>query len=177
MKIFYISPYRADKNIGKALNEAIEGLDAGSEDWICHCDMDVMWLRPDSKKQLEEILSATDFDILGPTTNRLGLDYQLAEGLFDVVDIKVHIDVANRLHEQNYGKVVEIDRPLAAFCLCFKVKTWEKLGGFIEKNIQFDWLFSEMARKNGMRLGFMRGIYLFHLYRMGKDKNDFSHLL
>lgn len=177
--IHYISPYRSDKNIGKAINDAIKQLNANPENWICHCDMDVLWLRPDSKKQLEEILETTDFDILGPLTNRLSMNHQLMGGMFYEYDMCKHAECANVLNDANYGKVVQIQDILAAFCLCFRVSTWQKLGGFYENSLQFDSLFSIDARRDKMKIGIMTGIYVFHAYRLLSDnpKQDIAHLI
>jgi hypothetical protein len=175
--IHYISPYSTSKNIGGAINDAIKQLNANDEDFIVHLDQDCMWLRPDSKRQLEEILFTTDFDILGAVTNRVGLKIQLVNGLFGISDMLTHLQVAEKLHNENYGVVVSVNEPLAAFCLCFRVGVWKKLGGFRENCLQFDWWFTENARKMGLKLGLMTGILVFHLYRLGRCVEDITHLL
>lgn len=179
MKIHFISPYRTDKNIGKAINDAIIQLDAAPDDWIVHVDQDALWLRSDSKKQLEEILTVTDYDILGAMTNRLAAYTQRAAGMFNEFNIKKHVEVADLLHERNYGQVGAINDPLAAFCLCFRKSTWEQLGRFEENSIQFDYLFGCRALSFGKKLGLMWGIYIFHLYRINSadPANDIKHLL
>lgn len=181
--IHYISPFRSDKNIGKALNDAIEQLNPAEDDWICHMDQDAMWLLPDSKAQLEEILSSTKYDVLGPKTNRLGSSTQLVrlwqgEEVFDNTDLLYHLDIAKGLWVMNRNGICPLeDGVLAAFCICFRVSTWRKVGRFHENNLAFDWLFSEIARKQGFKLGIMSGLYIFHLYRTGRDKGDYSHLI
>ena len=177
--IHYISPYRVDKNIGKAINDAIKQISPDDEDWIVHCDHDILWLLPESKQQLENILSTTEFDVLGPLTNRLGSKTQLYHEEFsEETDILEHIQIAKDFIKGNYAEIKPLkDGVLAAFCLCFKVKTWKKLGGFAENTLQFDWHFSENARKMDFKLGIMTGIYVYHLYRTGKDKSDFTHLI
>lgn len=178
MVVHYISPYRTDKNIGKAINDAIRQLNAADEDWICHLDQDALWLLPDSKKQLEEILAVTGYDILGPLTNRLGSELQLSPCMYVETDIMKHIQAAKDYAQINYGLTKSVtEGVLAAFCLCFQVSTWKSLGGFQENSLNFDWYFSEMAKKMGFKLGIMSGIYVFHLYRMGKNKDDYSHLV
>lgn len=174
--IHYISPYSTSKNIGGAINKAIRQLNADTSDWICLTDHDVLWLLPDSKARLERILSTTDYDVLGPVTNRLAMPYQLASNMFDVTDIKRHIEVAKMLESDVVEPYPHI---LAAFCLCFRVSTWRKLGGFAENDICFDLTFSLMAQKSKLKLGLMVGVYLFHAYRMWSDnpKMDVTHLL
>lgn len=177
--IHYIQPYRPDKNIGRAINEAITLLRASRDDWIVLLDHDVLFLRPDSKEQLETILNATEYDLLCPVTNRLGQDYQLVQGMFSVTDIREHIDTANRMHTLNYGVALPTINILPAFCLCFRISTWSQIGYFHENTIQFDSLFSIRAIKLGFKLAIMPGIYVFHLYRMWSDNpvQYIKHLL
>lgn len=181
MRTHYIQPYdkTSPPNIGGAINSAIKQLNADPNDFICLLDHDVMFLRPDSKKQLEEILETTDFDILGPGTNRLAMEHQLVTGAFNEFDIRKHIEIANRMHKDAYGTVCPVNDILAAFCLCFRVSTWQKLGEFKENTLQFDSLFSCAARSMKMKLGICTGIYVMHIYRMWSDspKQDITHLL
>jgi len=179
MKIHYIQPYSTSKNLGGAINEAIAQLCAEPEDWIVLTDHDVLWLLPNSKAQVEEILTETNFDILGAVTNRLAMTHQLHQGMFDVYDIRHHIEVAKSRQDMCANHVQECDNILAAFCLCFRVSTWNKLGRFEENSIQFDTMFSYKAQRMGMKLGLMLGVYLYHLYRTGSDNptKDIKHLL
>lgn len=178
-KVHYISPFRSDKNIGKALNDAIAQFTANEDDFIVHIDQDVLFLRPDSKQQLEQILLTTSFDLLGCVTNRLSMPHQVIEPMFDIYDMTEHIKIANYQHDNHYGKVIPTNDILAAFCLCFRVSTWRELGGFTDNCIQFDSIFSCDAINKGYKLGIMPGIYVFHLYRMWSDnaKFDIKHLM
>lgn len=179
--VHYIQPYdkNSPPNIGGAINSAIKQLNADPNDFICLLDHDILFLRHDSKRQLEEILQTTDYDVLGAVTNRLSMAHQLVSGMFNITDIKEHIKCANALHDANYGKVIPVNDILAAFCLCFRVSTWQKLGGFHEKSLQFDSLFSCAARSLKMKLGICTGIYIFHSYRLMSTNptQDIMHLL
>lgn len=182
MKTHYLQPYdkNSPPNIGAAINAAIKATISGPDDWFVLLDHDTMFLLPDSKRQLEEILESTDFDILGPLTNRLAAQTQLVRGVFDTTDLLDHIHTANTCSRLQYGKVYDVNDPLAAFCLCFRRRTWTELGGFPENNIQFDYLFCSRALRDGKRLGVMTGIYVFHLYRLwseGDARREISHLV
>lgn len=179
MNIHFISPYSITKDIGGCINEAIAQLSAPDEDWIVHADMDVLWLRPDSKAQLIQILNTTDYNILSTTTNRLAMPHQLVDGMFNEFDIREHVKVADKMSDLNYGLVIPTHEVLAAFCLCFTVKTWREMGGFIPKSLQFDSMFSILANRKGYKLGIMSGIYLFHSYRIMSDRPaaDIKHLM
>lgn len=177
--IHYISPYSTSKNIGGAINLAIESLVTSDEDWIVHVDQDVMFLLPDSKATIEHILHTTGFDILGPVTNRLGSPGQILHGFFDVPDINVHIGLAKELQHAG-DRVVQTPESIAAMVMCFKVKTWKELGRFTENTLNFDLTFCGRAKRNHLKLGIMAGVYVFHLYRLGQPgdaKNNYSHLL
>lgn len=178
MAVFYISPYDSSesRNIGGSINHAIRQLNAKNEDWVCHVDQDAMFLLPDTKARLERILSTTEYDILGTITNRLAMPYQLVPNMFDVYDIREHIKVAKARESDEVQPYTHI---LAAFCLCFKVSTWRKLGGFEQNSVCFDTTFSLMAHNSGLKMGLMSGVYVYHLYRSWSDKPkiDYQHLL
>lgn len=178
--IHYISPYRTDKNIGGGINLAIRQLNPLPNDWIVHVDQDVCFLRPDSKKQISEVLETTDYDVLGCLTNRLSYNHQLYNGkMNESGDMREHISIAVVCHEMNYGQVIRTDVNLAAFMMCFRVSTWEKVGGFDENNIQFDMRFTDKVKRMGGKLGIMTGVYVFHLYRLWTNRpvGEISHLL
>lgn len=178
----YIQPYdkNSPPNIGGAINAAIKATISDPDDWFCLTDHDIMFLLPDSKRQLEEILETTDFDILGPLTNRLAAQTQLVMGEFETTDLLDHLNRANKCSKTHYCKVGQVHDPLAAFCLCFRRSLWQELGGFPENNIQFDYLFCSRALREGKRLGVMTGIYVLHLYRMfaeGDPRKYIDHLV
>lgn len=178
--IHYIQPYSTAKNIGGAINLAIESLLTTDGDWIVLLDHDVMFLRPDSKWQIETFLEKTDIHILGCKTNRLALPYQLEPGMFEETDILKHIAVANELFETRRWNYLITREPLAAMMLCFKVSTWKRLGRFDENILSFDTTFCNRAILSKLTLGVMLGVYVFHLYRMGipgEARLNYKHLL
>lgn len=178
MKIHYISPFSRQKNIGLAINQAIKDLRTNDDDWIALNDMDTLWLLPESKAVLEQILETTDFDILGAVTNRLAMPTQVIPGIADDWNIINHIGYARKILEANGTNVREVGDILAAFCLCFRVKVWQNIP-FKENSIQFDSMFCLDAMRHKYKLGIMEGIYLFHLYRPLSDNPayDYHHLL
>lgn len=177
MKCHWISPYDRQKNIGGAINQAIEQLNAADDDFIIHSDQDVLILLPDTKAHIMDILETTDYGILGCLTNRLGSNDQLIMGMFNEDSITAHVARAKKVWEYN-GSSVAPAEVVAAMLMCFKVSTWRKLGGFDENRINFDWLFCTRAPRAGLKVGIMAGIMVFHLYRWNsKDPaNDYKHL-
>jgi len=184
MNVHYISPYRPDKNIGLAINEAVKALIPGTvyyDEWIVHIDQDAMWLLPDSKAQVERILTATPYDVLGCMTNRIRSREQLVGGVFNEDDrIREHIKIAEACRA-NAGDMVKecYSGVVAAFCTCFRVSVWETVGGFEEGTITFDSVFCRRSRELGYKIGIMSGVYIFHNYRLNQTnpKNYIQHLI
>lgn len=183
MKVHYISPYRADKNIGLAINEAIaqlhdvyEGLDC----WIVLMDHDMMWLLPDSKAQVERILMTTEYDILGCMTNRLRLPDQLVGGKFiDNDKVRDHIVIAEKCREMWGDQVKTATGVVAAFMMAFRVDLWQRVGGFVENVLNFDAQFCWEAQKIAeAKIGIMTGVYVWHSYRLNQinPKTYIKHL-
>lgn len=180
MKIHYISPYSVEKNFGLAINQAINDLRYQPDDWIIHLDHDVLFLLPDTKAQVERILQTTPYDVLGCMTNRIRSKEQLVGGYFNPDDrIKEHIRIAELCQSAGRDRVVEAKGVMAAFMLCFRVSAWEKVGGFAEVAINFDTIFNQTCRAQGLRIGLMQGVYIFHTYRiMSKiPLQDVTHLI
>jgi len=175
MKVHFVSGYRTDKNIGKAINDSIKQLNPADEDWIVNTDHDVLWLLPESKAQVIEIIENTDFHILGPRTNRLTVKNQLVPGIFDEWDMIKHVEGAKLLKEGQGTNVRRVHEILAAFCLCFRVDVWREQGGFSENNLHFDFIFCAEALRKRLKIGIMDGVYVFHLYRPLSDNPSMDH--
>lgn len=178
MTVHHITPGRSDKNIGKAINDLIDGLP--EDDWICLRDIDTIPMHHLTFfKQCEEIAEKGEYDLVGCMTNRLGVKYQLYKDQFsDDFDLKNHLDIGEELYKK-YGSAVE-DSPgvIAGIMMLFPVSIWEYVGGFNEGAIMqqggfFDAIFNQKVRNIAQgRVGVAKGIYLFHLYRPWADGRD-----
>lgn len=183
--VHWISPYRADKNIGGAINVAICNLNPPGEyirpdDWVVHTDQDCLFLQPDTKAHILNILDKTSYDVLGCLTNRIRSKEQLVNGYFNGnPDITYHMGVAQRQWDTHGMSIRPARGVIAAFLLCFRVSTWEQLGGFDEGSLSFDSTFSMRARKAGLKLGIMQGIVVWHSYRLRAVDpfREINHLL
>jgi hypothetical protein len=169
MKCHWISPYRKDKDLGKGINEAIEQLNAPDEDWIIHCDYDVMWLLPESKGDFIDVLENTEYDILGCMTNRLGLIEQRVVGMEKEDSLSAHINIA-AWKRRKKSAVLNAPRGIAAMVMAFKVSTWKTLGGFYEEMFNCDLMFCQGAMRMGMKIGIASHIYVLHRYRFTAEE-------
>src|SRR5690606_29445132 len=76
INVHHITPSRSDRNLGRAINEIVEGLP--EQDWICVRDMDTLVLDTESyTRQCEQIARSGEFQLVSCMTNRLGLEWQL----------------------------------------------------------------------------------------------------
>ncbi len=177
--IYYITPYLTG-DIGKAINDAIAVLHEDS--WVCLRDTDTMFLLPDQPSMLEDLVATNPpFDVIGASCNRLGSSYQLLGGkIDDDPNILNHISHAKVARDYYGDEIEEVPQgtPLAGFFLLFRKSLWKEIP-FEERSIQFDIIFSNTLHERGKRLGLMRGMYLFHIYRLGqKDpQRAISHLM
>jgi len=163
LKVFYSTPYRTDKNIGKANNDFISLLP--NDAWVCITDADALFLRPDFGTCIEQIIENTTFDLIGCTTNRLGGLHQLHNNEFsEDFNVLNHYAIANELWLKN-GSKTEPTTGVAGLCMIFSKKTWIKVVGFKENSITCDTEFNKSVIRAGGKIGLATGLYMFHMYR------------
>lgn len=169
MQVFHITPY-LDGDIGKAINTTIEHLPEDS--WICLRDMDTMFLHPFQGRWIEIVAKSNPpFDLIGCSTNRLASGFQLINNkISEDVDISNHSLLAIEAFQEHKLNIEEVPAgtPLAGMFLLFRKSLWNEFK-FEERSVQFDLILSDQLHKAGKRLGIMRGLYLFHMYRLGQD--------
>lgn len=171
MKIHYSNPYSTEKNIGKALNEFCAIVPDG--DWICLQDGDMMYLTPDWGKQIEEVVKkhGRNYSLIGCMTNRLGRKIQRHNEVFsNDFDIRNHLKIAEELRDKNWSVVEDITkkRKIAGMFMLFPKSLWNKIK-FQENCINFDDRFCQDIIKVKGKLGLMKGLYVFHCYRIWSD--------
>lgn len=164
-RIWYLSPYAVDVNIGREYNAQIAQLPA--DDYVCILDQDVMFLHPKTKRQIQHIVEAhPEYSLLTCVTNRLGFGWQLHEGKrSDERDPLVHYQIAMQRRVNHYHAVYDFPHPVAGFFMLFPVAQWRKTP-FQEGSPYFDFAFTEDVRGSGGKVGIMAGVYVYHFYRM-----------
>lgn len=178
--VHHITPARADKNLGKAINQLIEGLP--DNDWVCLRDIDTVPVNHvEFIKQCEEIANRGDFDLVSCMTNRLGLHYQLVDGkINESMDFLEHMEIGRKLATEYGSQVAKCPASVGGIMMLFSKRTWLKIGKIPEGGIvlggkYIDYHISEKVSKLRMKTGIAQGIYLFHVYRIGMEGK--KHLL
>lgn len=176
MTIHYITPFAIDKNYGRELNERITEL---SDGWICLTDADAMFLTPRYGNQIAEVCEFIGDEpvLIGCMTNRLGRPIQRYKGeMSDNWDIKHHYTIAQSLEANHWCEVEDITSKkwVAGMFMLFRKSLWEQIK-FKENCLTWDDQFSEDVRIKGGKLGLMKGLYMFHLYRIWADVPMFAN--
>lgn len=176
MLIFYSNPYSVSKNFGGAINEFCTLMP--DDCWIVIQDGDITYLTTDWGARIAASLETNGdkFGLIGCFTNRLAVKGQLHNGLFsEDHNILNHIPIAK---SYSSFEITEVHHPIAGLFMAFKKSTWTKLKGFKENTYSFDVDFSVRVRSAGMKIGLMKGLYIYHQYRpLSKNpKTDIRHL-
>lgn len=180
IKVWYSNPYSTEKNIGKALNDFCENVPDG--DWICLQDGDILYLTSDWGKQIEDVIKkhGQNYGLMGCMTNRLGRAIQRIGDMDSNHDILKHYDTAVKMSKQHWAEVEDITKKkyIAGMFMLFPKSLWKKVK-FRENTASFDDHFSKDVLKKGYKLGLMKGLYVYHLYRAwsSNPSKDRAHLL
>jgi hypothetical protein len=181
MKVWYSNPYSVEKNIGKALNDFCAMIP--DDDFICLQDGDIMYLTSEWGRQIEHVARTAGkrYSLMGCLTNRLGRPIQRYKGEFsENFDIKHHALIAKELETNHWGEVEDITRKkrIAGMFMLFPKKLWNRIK-FQENCIDFDDRFCQDILNAKGKLGLMKGLYVFHLYRCFSEvpHRDRSHLI
>lgn len=178
--IYYRTIWDTQKNFGGCINREME-LIPDSDDWVVWMDGDVMFLTAYWGKQIEDIieLHGHQYSLFGAMLSRCNVHHQLVNGICsDDYNMINHVMAAEDLQDIHGTSVEPTNGPIAAACMFFQKKTWEKIK-FVENTPYFDIIFSAQVRKHKMKMAVCEGLYLMHKYRLGsKDPGrDDKHLM
>jgi GT2 family glycosyltransferase len=113
--------------------------------------------------------------------NRIAYPYQRIQPAPDEHDgSRHHLSIARFLADKYHDGECADARTVAGFCLIFQKSYWEQspfqAGIFDENGNLFDYNFCRLAMKSGWPIRIIKGVYMFHVYRIDKDFKDKSHL-
>lgn len=183
IKIFSISPAAVDFRYGKQLNQHIECFPDDS--WILVTDRDSAFLG-DRYSQIihQAIQDHPDCSLFTCQTNRLREKRRCYRGEIsknrDIVEeFKIARDLERKFFKDpDFIKYQEIGSHVAGLMWLFPKKTWFKNKfdnhPIFYDNQSFDVRWSNKIK--GQKIMIM-GLYIWHYYRMHKQKSDFRHLV
>lgn len=178
--LHFLSPYRSDKNLGRAYNEAMDLIPDG--DSACLRDIDTLFLTPEQPAIIEQYVSDYPDAVLTCYTNRISelSRHQLLGGtLSDQSDIRQHITLAENQQERHRitRSVFEINRDISGFLMVIPKSVWMKVP-FSEdgKCLGVDTYWNRKIRKAGIKILRMDAVYIWHTYRLAKGVHNKQHL-
>ncbi len=174
--IHYVTPYRSDKDLGKAYNDAFNYCD--DDDWLCLRDIDTMFLTPDAPNIISRYVQLNPFaGMLTCFTNRVGSTEQLLGGsINENTNIKDHIRWAEQAKNWNHTST-ELHGDISGMLMVVSKKVW-KQHKFIEGIgcLGVDTDFGRRIRESGLSIIRMDALYIFHIYRMQNGIYNKKHL-
>lgn len=169
------------KDYGTVLNRHCQ-LVPYDEDWIIIRDQDTFYFPDTNYRRIirEASIKYSDTGIFGAYTNRIGLKWQLHGELANEDDniMNIHKEAIER--KEHGSECEEVNKPIAGFFMMFKKGTWKSVkfneGDMGNSDVLFDWDFSQRVLGMGLKTRLIKGLYLFHFYRMQKDIRCTNHI-
>lgn len=174
--ILSCQPYREDKNLGKAYNEAF-GL-IGDDDYLLITDYDVLFLLPEQMTYIQEYSNRFPADLFVCYTNRIFAGGpQIYRSINEDADIRKHISIAKDCTKDLYN-VTRIHENISGFLMLIPKRTWNEIKFTEDKKcLGVDTQFSQDLLKENRTILRMEGIYVWHTYRLENGIKNKTHLL
>jgi GT2 family glycosyltransferase len=173
-----IIPYRKDKNLGLAYNEAFRQTQA---EVICFRDGDTMFLTPDYGNILDEYYEQNKNAVLVCYINRASplSTGQLYGGKVNSnPNILAHIHLAEKQKRELYT-VTEVNQDISGTLMVVPRSIWEvhpfKGRWFACLGQDTEW--NRRIRAAGVKILLMNGLYIWHTYRLQNGIYSKKHLL
>jgi len=178
MEVHICIPYRSDKNLGRAYNEAMVRIPDG--DAACFIDYDVQLLTHDAGAILHQYTNQNPSALLTCYTNRVSpfsKSQLLNKTVSDDSDLRNHIRIAES-QKSNLFQVSQIDRDISGMLMVIPKSLWYEFP-FDESGqcLGVDTYYGRKIRAAGRQILRMNGLYVWHAYRLLQGINDKAHLL
>lgn len=159
-------PAKRGKDLGYAYNQFMDRLHYG--DWGCFLDHDAMFTTYNWYPQLEQIIYKNpNIGCLTGMTNRVGQSYQTIEVDTENHDIRYHRKIGLGVQQEFGNRVLDItnEAHFSGVIILISKMAWDVVpfveGSAFATNNQ---LHKDLV-ENGMNVGLMRGVYVYHWYR------------
>lgn len=173
MYLLGCSPYRSDKNLGLAYNEAMQLLPP--DGWAAFLDHDAIHTTPDWHRLIVGAIEANpDFGLFVGCTNRIGCGWMKTPGVSPRNhDMLYHRAIGAELakrHGSAVRDVTEWERqpgghPLSGVLMVISKRVWAHVLGFKNGFLTVDNDCHRRVRDADFRVGLLLGVYVYHFYR------------
>ena len=175
--IHYTTPYRTDKDLGRAYNETMS-LCANDYTHVCLMDGDVMFLTPNWGTIIEEYVALYPDAVLTCRTNRI---HHLSKQLLwndpphSIIEL---IKIANGATDLRTVTPIIPGEGMSGFLMVVPVALWQQIPfkqgiGCLGVDSQF----RIDVHAAGKEILIMDGLLVWHTYRLATGVNDKTHLV
>lgn len=167
MKLFPMTPFAADMNLGKAYNECMAILP--DDAWACFMDHDMMLTTREWYRQLEEAIAfKPEAGAFVAMTNRIAAPWQRV-GERESHDIKRHRDFGTeRLKVRTLLDITDT-KGWGGVLFALSKATWREVGGFVDGMACVDHCMHFAIQKTGKRIYLVEGLFVYHWRRAFGD--------
>lgn len=154
-------------------------------DWACFLDGDTLFFENDFGHQIQEHINKyPDTGIFTSYASRSSYQFMVPKDTNQDSDsIIYHRKRSKEIYDRLHGQVKEINNHIAGHLICIKKSTWAMIRPELLKVcdganlLGVDTQISNVIRGHGLKILLMRGIYLFHYYRLVEGKGYKQHLM
>lgn len=150
------------------------------EDWAIFTDGDMCFLTEDWGDHIKEFIRLNpNAGLITCYTNRIGYKRQRYDGIFSGdMDIRNHSILAQKIKYEGHVKSKPMEGSIGGFFFGLKKETWNEIK-FDETigMLGVDADYSERILKSGRSILLMKGLYVFHCYRLINGRKNRNHLL
>lgn len=182
--IYFFTPYSFEKKLFEAYDRYM-ALVPGEDDWGCLLDGDTLFFESNFGHLVQDYIDKyPGTGMFVSYASRSAYAYMVAPGTDQKSDsITYHRKRSAHLYEQYHGQVTKIDNHVSGHLMCIKKSTWLEIRREIGKKCEgnnllgVDTQITNVLLGSGRTILLMRGIYLFHYYRLTEGKAFKQHLM
>jgi hypothetical protein len=173
--MIFVTPYRLDKNLGKAYNDIMRM----SDETVCFIDGDTMFLTPDFGHLIDDYHRRFPETVLTCRTNRIHpLSKQLDGKMDEECDVRKLLCKAEERKRLRTVTEIKPGEAMSGLLMVVPKKVWhhvpfKETGGCLGVDSQF----RKDLHSNGIKIYIMDGIFIFHQYRLIQGAGFKQHLI
>jgi hypothetical protein len=182
--IYFFTPYSLEKKLFEAYDRYMALLPS-EDDWACFLDGDTLFFESNFGHQVQEYVDkypATGMFV--SYASRSAYPYMVPAETDQKSDsITYHRSVSSSCYFHLHGHVTRIENHVSGHLMCIRKGTWleirQEVGRRCEANnlLGVDTQITNTMLGSGKTILLMRGIYLFHYYRLAEGKASKKHLM
>jgi hypothetical protein len=182
--IYFFTPCSFEKKLFEAYDSYIN-LVPKDNDWACFLDGDTLFFENNFGHQIQEYIDKfPETGIFTSYVSRSAYHFMVPKDTIQDSDsIIYHRKRSQEIYAKLHGQVKEINNHISGHLVCIKKSTWLLIRSELLKVcdganlLGVDTQISKLILSRGLKIRLMRGIYLFHYYRLVEGKGYKQHLI